>query len=253
MGETHWRGTNSSCSSSFTPSGLVYNMTHNMLFLYNQFHIHSSTLYYTTCIYREESKQMEETSTSKQLELTRQQEQVRQLQTQLDSASRESESLRLQLEQLRTDRDKIAAENSENAHRLGALEVEKDQLHRELSSSREEVGVLRGSLAEVEGEKGRVLVELQMAQREVEVVMQRNAEMAQVRDSQGDEMEELKLKNTHLIQKVQCIYIINTYNNKHYCCALQLHYSTCEKKTFHKMYENFFNSVYKPHSVMIYT
>ena len=80
--------------------------------------------------------------------------------------------------------------------------MDKEQLHRELSSSREEVGVLRGSLAEVEGEKGRVLVELQRVQREVEVVTQRNAEMAQVRDSQGDEMEELKLKNTHLIQKV---------------------------------------------------
>ena len=154
---------------------------------------------------------MEETSTSKQLELTRQQEQVRQLQTQLDSASRESESLRLQLAQLRTDREKIAAEHSENAHRLGALEVEKEQLHRELSSSREEVGVLRGSLAEVEGEKGRVLVELQMAQREVEVVTQRNAEMAQVRGSQGDEMEELKLKNTHLIQEVHLYTIISIY------------------------------------------
>ena len=194
-------------------------------------------------MYREESKQMEEMSTSKQLELTRQQEQVRQLQIQLDSASRESESLRLQLAQLRTDREKIAAEHSENAHRLGALEVEKEQLHRELSSSREEVGVLRGSLAEVEGEKGRVLVELQMAQREVEVVTQRNAEMAQVRDSQGDEMEELKLKNTHLIQEVQCTSLIRIRIN-----TIVVHYSYIiahvnKKKVFHKMCENLFNSV----------
>ena len=81
--------------------------------------------------------------------------------------------------------------------------------------------MLSGSLAEVEGEKGRVLVELQRVQREVEVVTQRNAEMAQVRDSQGDEMEELKLKNTHLIQKVH-LYT-NNYVYVNNVCIVCLH------------------------------
>lgn len=151
---------------------------------------------------REELHQHEQMATSRHQELTSQHEETKRLQTQLDTASQELESMKSQLAQLRSDYDKVGAENSENILKLRAMAVESEQCDTVLSAAEETVGELRRALAEKEEEKQRIKEQLQRVEAEVKEATKRETEIVQLRDSLEEEVEKLKLKNTHLVQEV---------------------------------------------------